>query len=76
MMGGMKNSKLLLLAFVLPVIANFQQAMSDEHQPISRIAIHKTVFAVDKQAYIIATPNVLGSSVSFSFTLLSIFTLL
>lgn len=58
-MGWIKKLKMLLFALLLPVLA-----MSDDHQPLSKIAIHETVFAIDEHAYIKATPNVLGSRVS------------
>ncbi|KAE9614430.1 putative phosphodiesterase I [Lupinus albus] len=57
-MGWMKKSKVLF--FYLLLVATLQQAVSDEHQPLSKIGIHDTVFSIDKHAYIKATPNVLG----------------
>ncbi|KAI9071511.1 hypothetical protein K1719_046519 [Acacia pycnantha] len=59
-MGWFEKSKVVSLALLLLVLATFQEVMSDEHQPLSKVAIHKTIFALDEHAYIKATPNVLG----------------
>jgi len=67
MMRGML--KLREIFFSLLVLATFQQAVSDEHQPLSKLAIHKTTLALDERAYIKATPNVLGLTVRFDCTL-------
>lgn len=63
MMSGMGNSRVLI--FSLLVLATFQQVVSDEHQPLSKVAIHKTTLALDERAFIKATPNVLGLKVRF-----------
>lgn len=63
MMSGMGNSRVLI--FSLLVLATFQQVVSDEHQPLSKVAIHKTTLALDERAYIKATPSVLGLKVHF-----------
>jgi len=67
MMSGMWKSRGIF--FSLLVLATFQLAMSDEHQPLSKVAIHKTTLALDERAYIKATPNVLGLTVRFHCTL-------
>ncbi|KAJ7943342.1 Purple acid phosphatase [Quillaja saponaria] len=61
LMGWIRRSKMLCFAFLLPVLATFQEAMSDSHQPLSKVAIHKTIFALDEHAYVKASPVVLGS---------------
>ncbi|XP_014509357.1 probable inactive purple acid phosphatase 1 [Vigna radiata var. radiata] len=58
MMSEMWKSRDLFFSFV--VLATFQLAVSDGHQPLSIVAIHKTTLALDERAYIKATPNVLG----------------
>ena len=68
MMGEMEKSGMLF--FCLLILATLQQVVSDEHQPLSKVAIHKTIFALDENAYIKATPNVLGLKVSFNSALL------
>lgn len=66
MMNEMWKSRVVF--FSLLVLATFQQAVSDEHQPLSKVSIHKTTLALDEHAYIKATPNVLGLKVSFDCT--------
>lgn len=70
-MGVMEKSRILffslLIVLLLLLATTFQQAVSDVHQPLSKVAIHNTVFALDEKAYIKATPNVLGLKVSFEF---------
>ncbi|XP_028754376.1 LOW QUALITY PROTEIN: probable inactive purple acid phosphatase 1 [Neltuma alba] len=59
-MDWFEKSTFLFLALLLPVLPTFHGVMSDEHQPLSKIAIHETIFALDEHAYISATPNLLG----------------
>ncbi|KAI4328297.1 hypothetical protein L6164_020660 [Bauhinia variegata] len=59
-MGDIKWSKMVSFALFLLVLATFQAAMSDDHQALSKVAIHKTIFALDERAYIKASPNLLG----------------
>ena len=66
-MGWFKTTKLLFLVLFLSVIANFEEVLSDEHQPLAKVAIHEAIFSLDELAYIKASPNVLGLKVSFSF---------
>lgn len=66
MMSEMWKSRDLFFSFV--VLATFQLAVSDGHQPLSIVAIHKTTLALDERAYIKATPNVLGLTVRFDCT--------
>lgn len=61
--GLMREQKLKLA--VLLVIATFQRMKSDENQPLSKIAIHKAVFAIHDLAYIRASPTILGLGVTF-----------
>ncbi|KAJ7953915.1 Purple acid phosphatase [Quillaja saponaria] len=51
---------MLFFAYLLPVLATLQEAISDSHQPLSKIAIQKTIFALDEHAYVKASPVVLG----------------
>jgi len=66
MIRGMWKSRELFFSFL--VLATFQLAVSDEHQPLSKVAIHETTLALDERAYIKATPNVLGLTVRFDCT--------
>lgn len=63
----------LILLVILGAIVSLRGATSDGVQPLSRIAIHKTVFALDDRAYIKAYPPVLGLKVIFSFVSLAVF---
>ncbi|GLU16926.1 hypothetical protein SLE2022_333310 [Rubroshorea leprosula] len=47
----------ILLIFAILKVA---RSHGDQHQPLSRIAIHKATFSVDSNAYIKASPAVLG----------------
>lgn len=58
------EKKLRMLLFSLLTFAIFQQVVSDVHQPLSKVAIHNTVFALDQGASIKATPNLLGLKVT------------
>lgn len=60
----MRKSRRMLL-FSLLILSTFQQALSDSHQPLSKVGIHNTIFALHERAYIKATPNLLGLKVSF-----------
>jgi hypothetical protein len=59
--GDMK--KLRMIFFTLLILSIFHQAVSDVHQPLSKVAIHNTVFALNQGASIKATPNLLGLKV-------------
>lgn len=50
---------------ILWVLFTLQGVASHGDHPLSRIAIHKAVAAVDNNAYIKASPSVLGLTVSF-----------
>ncbi|KAH9772385.1 putative inactive purple acid phosphatase 1 [Citrus sinensis] len=45
---------------ILLVLGAFRLTISHEDQPLSKIAIHKAVFALDDNAYIKASPSILG----------------
>ncbi|ESR51164.1 hypothetical protein CICLE_v10033538mg [Citrus x clementina] len=45
---------------ILLVLGAFRSTISHEDQPLSKIAIHKAVFALDDNAYIKASPSILG----------------
>lgn len=60
---GITTKLLPILWFLL----SLQVIASHKEQPLARIAIHKTVLALDKYAYIKATPSVLGGNVSAFF---------
>lgn len=49
---------------ILLVLGAFRLTISHEDQPLSKIAIHKAVFALDDNAYIKASPSILGMKVS------------
>lgn len=51
---------------VLFVLATLQVASSHGDQPLSGIAIHKATFAFNVNAYVNASPTILGSSVCFT----------
>ncbi|KAL1327632.1 hypothetical protein HN51_037640 [Arachis hypogaea] len=45
----------------LLILATFQQVVvSDEHQPLSKVAIHNIISELDQNAYVKANPSVLG----------------
>ncbi|KAE8724600.1 hypothetical protein F3Y22_tig00010263pilonHSYRG00164 [Hibiscus syriacus] len=50
----------LIFWTILLVLAIFHGASSHGVQPLSRIAIHETTFALDNRAYVKASPIVLG----------------
>jgi hypothetical protein len=58
-----KNIKLRMFFFSLVILSIVQQAVSDIHQPLSKVAIHNTVFALNQGASIKANPNLLGLKV-------------
>lgn len=55
-----------ILLAVLGLIGTLQGVASHGGHPLSRIAIHKAVSAIDELAYIKASPTVLGLKVRFS----------
>lgn len=55
----------VILLPILWALFALQGATSHEDHPLSRIAVHKAIAALDARAYIKATPSVLGSNVSF-----------
>ncbi|KAL5553634.1 hypothetical protein UlMin_041035, partial [Ulmus minor] len=58
-MGRMKNFKMKLLVILL-ALATLQEVRSHGDQPLSKVAIHKTEFALRDNAYVKASPTVLG----------------
>lgn len=58
-----------LLSAISWVLFCIQGVTSHGDHPLSRIAIHKAVSAVDNNAYIKVSPSVLGLNVSFSCVL-------
>jgi hypothetical protein len=52
-----------MIFFTLLILSIFHQAVSDVHQPLSKVAIHNTVFALNQGASIKANPNLLGLKV-------------
>lgn len=54
------------LLAVLGVIGSLQEVLSHGGHPLSRIAIHKAVLAINEHAYVKASPAVLGLKVRFS----------
>lgn len=61
--GAMRVFMALLMVFW--ALVSLEGVISHGVQPLSRIAIHKTVFAIDNDAYIKASPSVLGNKVSW-----------
>ncbi|KAK2636070.1 hypothetical protein Ddye_030862 [Dipteronia dyeriana] len=57
--GGMKELRLILLGILL-VLASLQVTTSYGDHPLSRIAIHKATFALNKHVYVKASPAILG----------------
>lgn len=55
------------LAVVLWALVSLEEATANGVQPLSRIAIEKAVISFDKNAYVKASPSVLGVNVSFPF---------
>lgn len=55
----------LNLVFLLVLLATLQEARSHGDQPLSKIDIHKAVFALDDLAYVKASPSILGIKVCF-----------
>ncbi|KAK7837580.1 putative inactive purple acid phosphatase 1, partial [Quercus suber] len=58
-LGGMRGLNLLSLAIFL-VLTTLQEAWSHGDQPLSKIAIHKATVDLNRNAYIKASPTVLG----------------
>ncbi|CAA3027902.1 probable inactive purple acid phosphatase 1 isoform X1 [Olea europaea var. sylvestris] len=56
--GAMRVFMALLMVFW--ALVSLEGVISHGVQPLSRIAIHKTVFAIDNDAYIKASPSILG----------------
>ncbi|KAJ8774627.1 hypothetical protein K2173_017073 [Erythroxylum novogranatense] len=54
-MGGLR----LIFAIVL-VVATLRDASSHGVQPLSKIAVHRTIFALNDKAYVKASPTILG----------------
>ena len=54
---------------ILLVLVTLQEVRSHGDQPFSKIAIHKTMFALRDSAYVKASPTVLGVKVSSSITM-------
>ena len=68
---GMRGLILLSLAIFL-VLTTLQEAWSHGDQPLSKIAIHKATVDLNRDAYIKASPTVLGIKVCLnSIVLLS-----
>ncbi|XP_045801533.1 probable inactive purple acid phosphatase 1 isoform X4 [Trifolium pratense] len=57
---GDDMKKLRMIFFTLLILSIFHQVVSDVHQPLSKVAIHNTVFALNQGSSIKATPNLLG----------------
>ncbi|KAL9423596.1 hypothetical protein AB3S75_035643 [Citrus x aurantiifolia] len=55
----MRELRSIFLGIFL-VLGAFRLTISHEDQPLSKIAIHKAVFALDDNAYIKASPSILG----------------
>lgn len=55
------------LAVVLWALASLEEATANGVQSLSKIAIEKAVISLDKNAYVKASPSVLGVNVSFPF---------
>jgi len=55
---------LFILWAVLWVATNLQGTLSSGHQPLSKIAIHRTKVALDDKAYVTVSPSLLGLGVN------------
>lgn len=69
-MGRMAKLKMSFFIILLAV-STLQEVNSHGDQPLSKIAIHKTVFALSHNAYVKATPPVLGLTVKLLNTILN-----
>ena len=65
----MRGLILLSLAIFL-VLTTLQEAWSHGDQPLSKIAIHKATLDLNRDAYIKASPTVLGLKVSLNIIVL------
>lgn len=54
---------------ILLVLVTLKEVRCHGDQPLSKIAIHKAVFALHDHAYVKATPTVLGLKVTFSIAM-------
>lgn len=54
---------------VLWALVSLKEAAADGVQPLSVIAIEKTVLALDNNAYVKASPSIIGLNVSMPFNL-------
>ena len=63
--GGMRVFGASLLA-ILWALACIEGAISHGDQPLAKIAIHNAKFALHDQAYVKASPTVLGLGVRFN----------
>ena len=68
-LGGMRGLNLLSLAIFL-VLTTLQEVWSHGDQPLSKIAIHKATVDLNRNAYIKASPTVLGLNVSLNIIVL------
>lgn len=53
------------LAILLVLLATLQETRSHGEQPLSKIDVHKAVFALHDLAYVKASPSILGITVCF-----------
>lgn len=53
----------ILVTVMVSVLGAIQEVESHKDQPLSGIAIHKTMFHLHEKAYVKASPTVLGSNV-------------
>lgn len=56
-----------LLVVLWALVVSLEEAASHGAQPLSVIAIEKAVVALDKNAYVKASPSILGLKVSLAF---------
>lgn len=64
----MRELRLIFFGILL-VLGTFQVASSHGGHPLSRIAIRKATYALNDNAYVKASPAVVGLKVSFSNTM-------
>lgn len=62
----------VIFTAIAVVLATLQEASSHGIQPLSRISVHTTTFALNDNAYVKASPAILGLKVS-CFCIISFF---
>lgn len=51
---------------LIKILVTLALLVHGDHQPLSAIAIHRTLFDLNEEAYVKASPTVLGSDVKLS----------